>query len=191
MSDKNNPRLREKYQSEVASALTKKFGYKNAMQVPRLQKIVLNMGLGEAIQNPKILDAAAAELAQIAGQKPVITRAKKSIANFKLREGVPIGVSVTLRRERMWEFFDRLVTFAMPRVRDFKGISRRGFDGRGNFTLGLKEHVIFPEINYDKIEKIKGLNVTFVTTAKTDEESMDLLEMLGMPFRKPGGEQRG
>ncbi len=184
MQEKAKARMRAKYESEVIGQLTKKFGYKNPMQVPKVTKIVLNMGLGEAIQNSKILDSAQEELAQIAGQKPVIRRARKSIANFKLREGVPIGCSVTLRRDRMWEFFDRLITFALPRVRDFKGVSKKAFDGRGNYSLGIREHIIFPEINYDKIDKIKGLNVTFVTTAKRDDESFALLELLGMPFRK-------
>jgi large subunit ribosomal protein L5 len=184
MQEKAKARLRAKYDDEVVAALTKKFGYKNPMMVPRVTKIVLNMGLGEAIQNPKILDAAQEELGQIAGQKPVLRRARRSIANFKLREGVPIGCSVTLRRDRMWEFFDKLIAFALPRVRDFKGVSKKGFDGRGNYSMGIREHIIFPEINYDKIDKIKGLNVTFVTTAKRDDESFALLEFLGMPFRK-------
>ena len=184
MGDKVQPRLRDYYKNEIAGALQKRFEYKNAMQIPRLSKIVVNMGLGEAIQNAKVLDSAASELTQLTGQKPVITRAKRSIANFKLRSGMPIGCRVTLRRERMWEFMDRLVSFALPRVRDFKGIPRKGFDGRGNYTLGIREQIIFPEINYDKIDKVKGLNVTFVTTADTDEESMELLTLLGMPFRK-------
>jgi len=184
MAEKVMPRLREYYKSEVCSALTKRFAYKNAMQVPKLEKIVLNMGLGEAIHNAKIMDAAVLELERISGQKPVITRSRRSVANFKLREGMPIGCSVTLRRERMWEFFDRLITFALPRVRDFKGVSRKGFDGRGNYTLGVREQIIFPEIDYDKIDKIKGLNVTFVTSAATDEEGLELLKALGMPFKK-------
>ena len=184
MENKIKSRLREKYEAEVVQGMMKRFGYKNQMQVPKVTKIVLNMGLGEAIQNPKILDSAQAELAQIAGQKPVIRKARRSIANFKLREGMPIGCSVTLRRERMWEFFDRLVTFALPRVRDFKGISRKAFDGHGNYSLGIKEQIIFPEIDYDKIDKIKGLNVTFVTSATRDDEGLALLEQLGMPFRK-------
>jgi large subunit ribosomal protein L5 len=184
MQEKAKARLRAKYESEVMAQLINKFGYKNPMQVPKVTKIVLNMGLGEAVQNSKILDSAQEELAQIAGQKPVVRRARKSIANFKLREGVPIGCSVTLRSDRMWEFFDRLITFALPRVRDFKGVSKKAFDGRGNYSLGIREHIIFPEINYDKIDKIKGLNVTFVTTAKRDDESFALLELLGMPFRK-------
>jgi large subunit ribosomal protein L5 len=184
MAEKVVPRLREHYKGEVCSALIKRFAYKNAMQVPKLEKIVLNMGLGEAIHNSKILDAAVLELERISGQKAVIRRSRKSVANFKLREGMPIGCSVTLRRERMWEFFDRLITFALPRVRDFKGVSRKGFDGRGNYTLGIKEQIIFPEIDYDKIDKIKGLNVTFVTSAANDEEGLELLKLLGMPFKK-------
>lgn len=184
MSEKVIPRIREKYKNEVAPSLMKQFSYKNPMQLPVLQKIVLNMGLGEAIQNAKILDSASAEIEKIAGQKPVITKARRSIANFKLREGMPIGCTVTLRRERMWEFFDRLITFALPRVRDFKGVSRKGFDGRGNYSLGIREQIIFPEIDYDKIDKVKGLNVTFVTSAGTDEEGLELLKALGMPFRK-------
>ena len=184
MSEKVLPRIREKYKNEVAPSLMKQFSYKNPMQLPVLQKIVLNMGLGEAIQNAKILDSASAEIEKIAGQKPVITKARRSIANFKLREGMPIGCTVTLRRERMWEFFDRLITFALPRVRDFKGVSRKAFDGRGNYSLGIREQIIFPEIDYDKIDKVKGLNVTFVTSAGTDEEGLELLKALGMPFRK-------
>ena len=176
-------RLRKIYQDEVRPALQKQFAYRNIMQVPRLEKVVLNMGLGEAIQNIKILDTAAEELTLIAGQKPVITRAKKSIASFKLRENMPIGCRVTLRQERMYDFLDKLMNMALPRVRDFRGVSAKSFDGRGNFTLGIKEHLIFPEINYDKIDKIKGLNITLVTTARTDEEGRTLLRLLGMPFR--------
>jgi large subunit ribosomal protein L5 len=176
-------RLRKIYQDEVRPALQKQFAYKNIMQVPRLEKVILNMGLGEAIQNIKILDTAAEELTLIAGQKPVITRAKKSIASFKLRENMPIGCRVTLRQERMYDFLDKLMNMALPRVRDFRGVSAKSFDGRGNFTLGIKEHLIFPEINYDKIDKIKGLNITLVTTARTDEEGRTLLRLLGMPFR--------
>lgn len=183
--DKNYvPRMKKKYDAEAVDGLKKRFAYKNVMQVPRLTKIVLNMGLGEAIANAKIMDAAVTELGQIAGQKPVVRKARKSIANFKLREGMPIGCCVTLRREKMWEFIDRLITLSLPRVRDFKGISRKGFDGRGNYSLGVKEELIFPEVDYDKVDKVKGLNVTFVTTAKTDEEGLALLELLGMPFRK-------
>ena len=177
-------RLREYYEKKVVPLLMKEFGYKNSMQVPKLVKIVLNMGVGEATQNIKILDAAVEELALIAGQRPVIRRAKKSIAAFKLRAGMPIGCKVTLRRDRMYDFFDRLVNFALPRVRDFKGVSDEAFDGRGNYTLGIKEHIIFPEIDYDKIDKVKGMNITFVTTAKTDEEGKSLLEKLGLPFRR-------
>lgn len=177
------PRIRDQYRETAIPALTKRFGYKNPMQVPRLQKIVVNVGLGAAVQNPKIVDSALEEVIAFTGQKPVVTRSKKAIASFKLREGVPIGVMVTLRRERMWEFLDRLVSIALPRVRDFKGVSPRGFDGQGNYTLGLREQIIFPEIDYDKIDVIKGLNVSFVTTATTDEEGRALLQQLGMPFR--------
>ena len=177
-------RMKKVYQKEVVPALIKEFGYKNSMQVPKMTKIVVNMGLGEAIQNPKLLDSAVDELRAITGQHPVITRARKSIASFKLRAGMPIGCSVTLRRDRMWEFFDRLVNLAIPRVRDFRGLSDKSFDGRGNYTFGLKEQIIFPEIDYDKVEKIKGMNVTIVTTAETDEEGRALLRHLGMPFRR-------
>lgn len=171
------------YEKEVVPKLVETFKYKNIMQVPKLEKIVLNMGLGEAIHNIKLLDSAAEEMAQIAGQKPVITRAKKSIAAFKLREGMPIGCTVTLRKKRMYDFFNRLVNIALPRVRDFRGISGKAFDGRGNYSLGIKEQIIFPEIDYDKIDKIKGLNITVVTTAQNDEEGKELLRLLGMPFR--------
>ena len=177
------PRMRGKYAQESIPALMKRFGYKNHMQVPRLQKIVVNMGLGEAVSNPKLVDAAVQELTSITGQKPIVTRAKKAIATFKLREGMPIGAMVTLRRERMWEFLDRLVSIALPRVRDFRGTSSKAFDGAGNYTLGLKEQIVFPEIDFDKVEKIKGMNITFVTTAETDEEAKELLGNLGMPFR--------
>jgi large subunit ribosomal protein L5 len=177
------PRLLDKYKAEVTAALTKQFSYKNPMQVPRLRKIVVNMGLGAAVANPKIIDTAVEELKAMSGQKPVVTRAKKAIANFKLRAGIPIGAMVTLRRGRMWEFLDRLVTVALPRMRDFKGISRKAFDGKGNYTLGLREQIIFPEVNYDKIDAIKGLNISFVTSARTDEEGRALLQQLGMPFR--------
>ena len=176
-------KLKELYQETVMPAMMKRFNYKNRMEVPRLDKIVINMGLGEAIQNVKILDSAALELGQITGQKPVITKAKKSIAQFKLRTGMPIGCMVTLRKERMYEFFSRLVNVALPRVRDFKGLSGRSFDGRGNYALGIREQLIFPEIHYDKIDKIKGMNIVIVTTAKTDEEGKELLKLLGMPFR--------
>ncbi|MCX7981568.1 MAG: 50S ribosomal protein L5 [Syntrophales bacterium] len=176
-------RLKELYKSEVVPAMIKKFGYKNPMEVPRLEKIVVNMGLGEAIQNPKVLDFASEELALIVGQKPVITKAKKSIASFKLRKGMSIGCCVTLRRERMYEFFDRLVNVSLPRIRDFRGVSPRSFDGRGNFAMGIKEQIIFPEINYDKVDKLRGMNIVIVTTAKTDDEARELLRLLGMPFR--------
>ena len=177
------PRFREKYAKDVIPALTKQFGYKNPNQVPRLEKIVLNMGLGQAVTNPKIVDAGVEELRAIAGQKPIVTRSKKAIASFKLRAGIPIGVMVTLRSVRMWEFLDRLVTIALPRTRDFRGVSRKAFDGKGNYTLGLREQIIFPEINYDRIDVIKGLNISIVTTARTDEEGRALLKNLGMPFR--------
>jgi large subunit ribosomal protein L5 len=177
------PRLRDKYRKEVAAALTRRFSYRNPMQVPRVSKVIVNMGLGAAVANPKLIDSAVEEMSQITGQKPVVTRAKKAISNYKLRTGIPIGVMVTLRREQMWEFLDRLIAFALPRVRDFKGVSSKGFDGRGNYTLGLREQIIFPEINYDKIDAIKGMNVSIVTTAKTDEEGRALLSELGMPFR--------
>jgi large subunit ribosomal protein L5 len=177
------PRLFLRYNKEIVGALTKQFSYKNPMQVPRLEKIVVNMGLGAAVSNPKIIDAAVEEIRAITGQKPIVTRSKKAIANFKLRAGLPIGVMVTLRGPRMWEFADRLITIALPRVRDFRGVSRKAFDGKGNYTLGLKEQIIFPEINYDRIDVIKGLNISFVTTAKNDEEGRALLQSLGMPFR--------
>ncbi len=177
------PRLKEIYQEQVVPALMKRFNYRNRMEVPRLDKIVINMGLGEAIQNVKILDSAVQELTLITGQKAVITKAKKSIAQFKLRAGMPIGVRVTLRKDRMYEFFNRLVNVALPRVRDFKGVSSKSFDGRGNFALGVKEQLIFPEIHYDKIDKVKGMNIVITTTAKTDEEGKELLRLLGMPFR--------
>jgi len=177
------PRLLEKYRQQTVATLTKQFNYKNPNQVPRLEKIIINMGLGAAVANPKIMDTAIEELKAISGQRPIVTRARKAIANFKLRAGIPIGAMVTLRRARMWEFLDRLVSIALPRTRDFKGVSRKAFDGKGNYTLGLREQIIFPEINYDKIDAIKGLNVSFVTTAKTDEEGRALLQQLGMPFR--------
>lgn len=177
------PRVRTKYRDTVAAALTKKFGYKNPMMVPRLEKVVINMGLGAAVGNPKIIDSAVEDLRAISGQKPVITRARKSIATFKLRENLPIGVMVTLRKDRMWEFIDRLISFSLPRVRDFKGVSSKGFDGRGNFTMGLREHIIFPEVDYDKVDVVKGMNISFVTTARTDEEGRALLTELGIPFR--------
>jgi large subunit ribosomal protein L5 len=177
-------RLRERYQKQIRPSLVQEFGYENPMQAPRLEKIVVNMGLGEALSNGKILDASVEQLAAITGQKPVVTRARKSIANFKLRQGQSIGAMVTLRGDRAYEFFDRLVSIALPRVRDFKGVSPRAFDGKGNYTLGVKEQIIFPEINYDKVEKIKGLNITVVTTARSDEEGRALLRHLGMPFRQ-------
>jgi large subunit ribosomal protein L5 len=176
--------FKENYKQKVVPALIKRFNYRNVMQVPRLDKIVVNMGLGEAIQNVKILDSAAQELSTITGQKPVITKAKKSIAQFKLRKGVSIGCMVTLRGETMYEFYNRLVNLALPRVRDFKGVSGKSFDGRGNYALGIREQLIFPEIHYDKIDKVKGMNIVVVTTAKTDEEGKELLKLLGMPFRK-------
>jgi large subunit ribosomal protein L5 len=175
-------RLKQKYDEQVVSAMKSEFGYKNSMQVPKLEKITINVGLGEATQNIKALDSTVAEITAIAGQKPVITRAKKAIANFKLREGVPIGCMVTLRRDRMYEFLDRLIHVALPRVRDFKGVSDRSFDGRGNYSLGLREQIIFPEINPDKVEKARGMTVTITTTAKTDPEGRALLKHLGMPF---------
>jgi len=176
-------RLQEIYLKDVVPQLMKTYGYKNVMQVPKLEKIVLNMGLGEAVQNIKILDSAVEELALISGQKAVITKAKRSIAVYKLREGMPIGVMVTLRRKHMLEFFDKLVNIGLPRVRDFRGVSGKAFDGRGNYSLGIREQIIFPEINFDKIDKVKGLNISIVTTAKTDEEGKELLRLLGMPFR--------
>ncbi len=176
--------LKEYYQEEVMPKLMEKFGYKNRLEVPRLQKICLNMGLGEAVQNPKIIDQAVEELAMISGQRPSIRRARKSIAAFKLREGMPIGVMVTLRKDRMYDFFARLVNVALPRVRDFRGVPTRGFDGRGNYTMGISDHTIFPEVDPNKVEKIKGMNITFVTTAETDEEAFELLSLLGMPFKR-------
>ena len=176
-------RLKNYYLKKVVPALIEKFNYKNPMQVPKLEKIVINMGLGEAIQNVKIIDSAVQELAMITGQKPVVTKAKKSIATFKLRQGMPIGCSVILRKEIMYEFFDRLVNVALPKVRDFRGISPNAFDGRGNFSIGLQEQIIFPEIEYDKVEKVKGMNITIVTTAKTDEEARVLLKLMGVPFK--------
>ena len=175
-------RLKEKYNQEVSKALMEKFGYKNVMQLPKLEKIVLNMGLGEAIANSKAMDNAVEDMTIIVGQKPVITRAKKSIAGFKLREGMPIGVKVTLRGERMYEFLDRLISIALPRMRDFRGINPKSFDGRGNYTMGVNEKLIFPEIEYDKVDKIRGMDITVVTSAPTDEEAFELLKQLGMPF---------
>jgi large subunit ribosomal protein L5 len=177
-------RLKAKYQKDVIPALQKEFGYKNVMAVPKIEKVVVNMGLGEATANAKIIDTGADELARITGQKPVTRRAKKSIAAFKVRKGMPVGTMVTLRGERMWEFLDRLMTIALPRVRDFKGVSPRGFDGRGNYTLGLRDQLLFPEIDYMKVDKARGMNVSVVTTAKTDEEARKLLQFIGMPFRQ-------
>ena len=177
-------RLKDYYLEKVVPALVKEFNYKNPMQVPKIEKIVINMGLGEAISNVKIIDVAAQELAAITGQKPVINKAKKSIATFKLRQGMPIGCSVILRKSNMYEFFDRLVNAALPKVRDFRGISPNSFDGRGNFSIGLQEQIIFPEIEYDKVDKIKGMNITIVTTAKTDKEARFLLKLMGVPFKQ-------
>jgi large subunit ribosomal protein L5 len=182
------PRLKRDYEDRIAAAMTERFGYKNRMEVPRLEKIVINMGVGEATQDKKKVEAAAAEMQAIAGQKPVITKAKKSIAQFKLREGMPIGCKVTLRRDRMYEFLDRLVTIALPRVRDFRGLNPRSFDGRGNYAMGLKEQIIFPEINYDQIDKVRGMDIIITTTAKTDEEARELLRLFNFPF--PAEEQR-
>lgn len=176
-------RLKEKYRGEVVEALTREFQYANAMQVPTVNKIVINMGLGEAVANPKALDTATRDLSIISGQKPVITKAKKSVAAFKIRTGMPIGSMVTLRGERMWEFLDRLIAIALPRIRDFQGISSKAFDGRGNYTLGLREQLVFPEIDYDTIDRLRGLEISIVTTARTDEEGRHLLQLLGMPFR--------
>lgn len=178
------PRLKERYQKEVAAALKEQYNYANVMQIPRITKINVNIGLGEALTDANALDKAADEIAAITGQKPVITRAKRSIANFRLREGNPIGVAATLRGDRMWEFLDRLVSAALPRIRDFQGLNPNAFDGRGNYSLGLREQLIFPEIEYDRVDKVRGLQVTIVTTAKTDEEGRKLLELMGLPFRK-------
>ena len=176
-------RLRDRYSNDVVPALKKEFGYSNVMAIPKIKKVVVNMGLGEATQNAKIVDTGADEVMNITGQKPVVTRAKKSIAQFKVRKGMPIGAMVTLRGERMWEFLDRLISVALPRVRDFRGVSPKGFDGRGNFTMGLKDQLLFPEIDYMKVDKARGMNVSVVTTAKTDEEARKLLQLMGMPFR--------
>ena len=183
---KMTPRLQTRFNNEVTTALREEFKYTNVNETPKITKVVLNMGLGAAVQNPKIIESARDELSMIAGQRAVVTRAKKSIATFKLRENMPIGCAVTLRRDKMWEFLDRLMSVALPRVRDFRGVSAKGFDGRGNFTMGVREHIIFPEIDYDKIDRIKGLNITIVTTAKTDAEARALLTHLGMPFAKGG-----
>ena len=176
-------RMRDRYSKDVAPALAKEFGYTNVMAIPKIEKVVVNMGLGEATGNAKIVDVGVDEVARVTGQKPVVTRAKKSIAQFKVRKGMPIGAMVTLRGDRMWEFLDRLISIALPRVRDFRGVSPRGFDGRGNYTLGLKDQLLFPEIDYMKVDKARGMNISVVTTAKTDEESRKLLQLLGMPFR--------
>ncbi|KMT21228.1 50S ribosomal protein L5 [Clostridium cylindrosporum] len=176
------PRLRDKYENEVVAAMREKFGYKSIMQVPKIEKVVVNMGCGDAKDNSKLLDAAVSDLTLISGQKAIVTRAKKSVANFKIREGMPLGCKVTLRGAKMYEFVDRLVNVALPRVRDFKGVSGKAFDGRGNYALGVKEQLIFPEVEYDKIEKLRGMDIIFVTTAKTDEEAKELLKLLGMPF---------
>ncbi|SFS84520.1 large subunit ribosomal protein L5 [Marininema halotolerans] len=177
-------RLKERYEAEISPSLMKKFEYKSSMQVPKIEKVVINMGIGEAVVNPKVLDGAVEDLTTISGQKPVITRAKKSIAGFKLREGMPIGAKVTLRGQRMYDFLDRLINIALPRVRDFRGISPKAFDGRGNYTLGLKEQLVFPEIEYDQVDKVRGMDIVIVTTATNDEEGRELLTQMGMPFRK-------
>ncbi|MBS0283021.1 MAG: 50S ribosomal protein L5 [Proteobacteria bacterium] len=182
MADAYTPRLRKLYDDTIAKAMIEKFGYKNALEIPRIDKIVINMGVGEATQDKKRVEQAASEMELIAGQKPVITKAKKSIAQFKLREGMPIGVKVTLRRERMYEFLDRFVTIALPRVRDFRGLNPKSFDGRGNYACGLKEQIVFPEINYDRIDKVRGMDIIVATTAKTDEEARELLRLFGFPF---------
>ena len=182
MADKYTPRLKQAYNERIATAMMEKFGYKNALEIPRLEKITLNMGVGEASQDKKKVQVAAEEMELIAGQKPVITKAKKSIAQFKLREGMPIGCKVTLRRDRMFEFLDRLVTIAMPRIRDFRGLNPKSFDGRGNYAMGLKEQIVFPEISYDRIEKVRGMDIIVTTTAKTDEEARELLRLFGFPF---------
>lgn len=182
-AQKTIPRLKQSYEKTIRAKLMEQYGYKNVMQAPRVTKIVVNVGLGEATSNPKAVDAAVRDISAITGQKPVVTRSKKSIASFKLRENQPIGVMVTLRRDRMWEFLDRLVSISLPRVRDFRGVSPRAFDGAGNYTLGLKEQIVFPEIDFDKVDKVRGMNITVVTTAKTNAEAKELLTQLGMPFR--------
>ena len=190
MADTYNPRMKQQYDDAIVKAMTEKFGYKNALQVPRLDKIVINMGVGEATQDKKKVETAAAEMQLIAGQKPVITKAKTSIAQFKLREGMPIGCKVTLRRERMFEFLDRLVTVALPRVRDFRGLNPKSFDGRGNYAMGLKEQIVFPEINYDSIDKVRGMDIIVTTTAKTDEEARELLRLFNFPFPADAEQQK-
>jgi len=189
MADKYTPRLKTKFEAEIAQAMQAKFGYKNVMEIPRIEKITLNMGVGEASQDKKKVQTAASEMELIAGQKPVITKAKKSIAQFKLREGMPIGCKVTLRRERMYEFLDRLITVAMPRIRDFRGLNPKSFDGRGNYAMGLKEQLIFPEISYDQIDKVRGLDIIVTTSAKTDDEARELLRLFGFPFPQDAAEQ--
>ena len=188
--DGYTPRLKKDYDDRIVKAMTEKFGYKNRLEVPRIEKIVINMGVGEATQDKKKVDVAAAEMELIAGQKPVITKAKKSIAQFKLREGMPIGVKVTLRRERMYEFLDRLITIALPRVRDFRGLNPKSFDGRGNYAMGLKEQIIFPEISYDRIDKVRGMDIIVTTTAKTDEEARELLRLFNFPFPRTEEDQK-
>jgi len=190
MADKYVPRMKQRYDDVIAKAMTEKFGYKNHMEVPKIEKITINMGVGEGSQDKKKVTTAAEEMALISGQKPVITRAKKSIAQFKLREGMPIGCKVTLRRERMYEFLDRLITVAMPRIRDFRGVNAKSFDGRGNYAMGLKEQIIFPEISYDQIEKVRGMDIIVTTTAKTDEEARELLRLFGFPFPREAAEEQ-
>jgi len=190
MADKYTPRLRTKYEDEIVEAMTEKFGYKNRFEVPKIEKITLNMGVGEASQDKKKVQTAATEMEAIAGQKAVITKARKSIAQFKLREGMPIGCKVTLRRERMYEFLDRLITIAMPRIRDFRGLNPKSFDGRGNYAMGLKEQIIFPEISYDKIDKVRGMDIIVTTTAKSDDEARELLRLFGFPFPAEAEEQK-
>lgn len=189
MADTYIPRLKTKYDAEIAPAMQAKFGYRNVMEIPKIEKITLNMGVGEASQDKKKVQTAAAEMEKIAGQKPVITKAKKSIAQFKLREGMPIGCKVTLRRERMYEFLDRLVTIAMPRIRDFRGLNPKSFDGRGNYAMGLKEQIIFPEISYDQIDKVRGLDIIVTTTARTDDEARELLRLFGFPFPQDAAQE--
>ena len=190
MADKYVPRMKAKYEAEIAAAMQAKFGYANHMEIPKIEKITLNMGVGEASQDKKKVTTAAAEMELIAGQKPVITKAKKSIAQFKLREGMPIGCKVTLRRERMYEFLDRLITIAMPRIRDFRGLNPKSFDGRGNYAMGLKEQIIFPDISYDQIEKVRGMDIIVTTTAKTDDEARELLRLFGFPFPRENAEEQ-
>ncbi len=190
MADSYTPRMRKKYDDSIVTAMTEKFGYKNRLEVPKIEKIVINMGVGEATQDKKKVEQAASEMELIAGQKPVVTKAKKSIAQFKLREGMPIGCKVTLRRERMYEFLDRLITIALPRVRDFRGLNPLSFDGRGNYAMGLKEQIVFPEINYDRIDKVRGMDVIVTTTAKTDDEARELLRLFGFPFPQDAVEQK-